>query len=348
MPSLKEHHYTSTGVKFWSHMNQMDSYRNGTGRTVISTHIAPEGACNLKCPYCSVTYRKVSNRISLDVIYDYVTKLKSRGLKAVILTGGGEPTIYPHFNQLVRWLKIDMGLSVALITNGTQSVRVNDDVWPLFSWVRVSINLFDDWYRRIRIPYVLMSDTCVVGSSFVFTLKHEDPQAIDIELLKKVASVARLNGAAYVRLLPNCLLKQTDLVTSHGHLGKLLDEVDDDIFFHQHKLHAAPKCGKCHQSYFRPYLSEVPFSGTKVPGSVYPCDSVVLNNELAQFVDKYQLCKPGDVLDYLDGKIPQQFDATVDCSGCVFTGNVNMLDDWLHDGIMKKVSVPGVMHEEFV
>jgi hypothetical protein len=49
--SEKEHLFTSTGIKFWRHKDQMESYVNKTGKTIISTHISPEGACNLKCSY---------------------------------------------------------------------------------------------------------------------------------------------------------------------------------------------------------------------------------------------------------------------------------------------------------
>ena len=149
--SEKEHQYTSTGIKFWRHKNNLENYKNLNPSTVISTHISPEGACNLKCPYCSVTYRDTFSRLPLEVIQDYVEKLMQRGLKAVILTGGGEPTVYKDFNKLVRYLK-SSGLEVALITNGTQTQRVEEDVWGMFDWIRVSVNLFDNWESKIKLP----------------------------------------------------------------------------------------------------------------------------------------------------------------------------------------------------
>ena len=82
--SDNEHKFTSTGVKFWRHQEQLFNYKNNNPSTVISTHISPEGACNLKCPYCSVTYRDTHTRIPMDIIQDYVLKLKTLGLKAVI------------------------------------------------------------------------------------------------------------------------------------------------------------------------------------------------------------------------------------------------------------------------
>lgn len=347
-PSDAEKMFTSTGDKFWLHPQQMLNYRGGHPDTVISTHISPEGACNLKCVYCSVTYRKVSNRIDIDTIKRYVCRLMEYGLKAAIITGGGEPTLYPQFNQLIKWLD-EMGIRIALITNGTQAKRVHDTTWGSFSWIRFSINLFDGWEQKIKLPIEMIPRHTTIGSSFVFTQKHEKPEQIDVDLLKRVGDVARKNGACYIRLLPNCLLPQASLLDSHKALDELLEKVNDPLFFHQYKVHQAPSCGTCHQSYFRPYLSEVPYGDTGIPGSVYPCDSVVLNDEHAQFVKKYQLCAPDDIEKYLRKEIKHQFDPRKDCTGCVFTKTVNMLDEWQRGELPQKFSDGrNVIHKDFV
>jgi organic radical activating enzyme len=342
----EEHRFTSTGIKFWRHKAQMESYRAGTGRTVISTHISPEGACNLKCPYCSVSHRNTHSRISLEVIKKYVTDLIGRGLKAVILTGGGEPTIYLHFNELVLWLTAQ-NLKLGLITNGTVTDRVAPEAWSAFSWVRVSINIFDGWQDRITLPRHLLDPRCVVGCSMVYTANHQAGPGDNLAALRAAAHVATRCGAEYVRLLPDCELPQGQLLESHAALEADLKKLKDDRFFHQHKVHAAPQCGTCHQSYFRPYLSEAPFKDTGKPGTVYPCDSVVLNNGIRHFAEKWQLCAAADVLDYLDGKIMAGFDPRRDCSGCVFTGNVNLLDNWKRTGKGAFIDRP-LNHEEFV
>lgn len=341
MPSLMEHKYTSTGRKFWLHPEAMRAYREGTGRTVISTHIAPEGACNLKCPYCSVTHRDTHSRIDMDTIRDYVQKLKARGLCAVILTGGGEPTAYPHFNDLVGWLD-DLGLRVALITNGTLGHKVSDESWRVFDWVRISVNFFDRWRERIAIPREKVRDDCVVGLSTVFTDRHEDPDELRLgwrALYEDVKLLADKMDADYVRVLPNCLLPQPKLLERHRQLDAVLAEVQDGRFFHQHKVHGAPDSDVCHQSYFRPYLSEEPNPWDGKPGTVFPCDSVVLNapargsEGYGKFMAKYALCRPHEVGDYMDLKIRAGFVPRKDCEGCVFTRNVEMLGRWLEDGI---------------
>lgn len=336
----QEHKYTSTGVKFWRHQQAMESYRAGLGRSVISTHISPEGACNLKCPYCSVTYRDTHQRIALPVIQKYVLDLKSRGLKAVILTGGGEPTIYKHFSELVLWLKAQ-GLSVALITNGTQGHRVSAAAWACFIWVRVSLNVFEDWEHKIRIPTEFLSPDCTVGCSMVYTPEHR------LDVLKKASAVATANKAQYVRVLPNCLLEQPQLIAQHEALDRDFREIGDTRFFQQHKLHGAPACDTCHQSYFRPYLSEVVSTESGEPGTVYPCDSVVLNGQAMHFPEKFQLCPASRVLEYMDGAIRAKFDPRINCTGCVFTKNVETLGKFKETGEGQFINEP-IPHEEFV
>lgn len=351
MKSEAEHKYTSTGIKFWCHPMQMQSFRSGGCHTVVSTHVSPEGACNLKCPFCSVSNRGTKHtRIDLDVIKDYIIKLGTVGLRAVIVTGGGEPVLYPQFNELIRWLKVGQELSVALITNGTLSHLIDDDVWKCFSWVRVSINTFNNWEEKIWLPSDKLDISCVVGASFVSADSVYGSQVVEpIVLLGEVVRVASKIQAEYVRVLPDCLITGTELEYQHKMIDSLLQALGDKRFFRQHKYHRAPLVRKCYQAYFRPYLSEELHKVTGVPGSVYPCDSVVLNNHVARFEGKYQLCAPADILDFLSGKIGQGFRPSEDCHDCVFTRNVEMLALWKAEGVGRfEEFKDGLEHEEFV
>ena len=186
----------------------------------------------------------------------------------------------------------------------------------------------------------------------VYTVEHElseEVMADRVGLLDKVSKVADACGSKYVRLLPNCLLEQENLIRQHKSLDNVLSQVTDTRFFHQYKIHGAPKTATCHQSYFRPYLSEEVHKETGKPGTVYPCDSVVLNDNYEHFAEEYQLCHASDILDYLDKKVLQKFDATQRCTGCVFTDNVNMLDDFINDKVNRfdEFKEP-LTHENFV
>ena len=341
MKSDMEQKYTSTGIKFWRHRLAMTSYKKNMGHSVISTHISPEGTCNLHCSYCSVKKRNQELRISPSTIHRYVLKLQSRGLKAVILTGGGEPLLYPYITPLVHWLGMERKLKLALITNGTVSDKLNDEVWKHFSWIRVSINR--ELMSKISIPTKHLNRNCIVGGSKVVTFKDT------LDDMHQAVEVADRIGARYVRVLPDCTQKDEDVNQAHLRIDELLAELDDPRFFRQHKRKASPKCKKCHQAYFRPYLSEEVFKGTQESGSVYPCDSVVLNSQATRFEQKYQLCRAADVLEFMEGRIGQSFDASKDCPGCVFTENVNMLDDWKNTGIDRFKEFPEqLVHEAFI
>jgi organic radical activating enzyme len=308
----------------------MYAYKMDYQHTVISTHISPTARCNLKCSYCSVTKRDRKEGIELDVIKKYIIDLKEAGLKACILTGGGEPTLYSHINELIRWLKNE-DLEVAMITNGTNPNKI--DNWDWFTWVRISINDFPNWEKKIDMPKI----RGVLGISIVYVGQP-------LSFFKRVANLCDKINAKYVRVLPDCLHEGRELEEKHNEIRGLLNKLGDNRFFHQYKIHGSPKYKVCHQSYFRPYLSEV--GG----GLVFPCDSLVLNEKLSFFDTKYALCKPEQISDYLFKFINQRFDAMSDCKGCVFTENVNMLGDWKYNKIdlFDKYIDEDIKHVNFV
>jgi len=186
--------------------------------------------------------------------------------------------------------------------------------------------------------------------SIIYTVEHEDDSyqmCNRPELLKKVSSLADRLGSQYIRIAPNCLLDDNDLIRHHMSLDAILQTIDDSRFFHQYKVHNLPQASVCHQSYFRPYLSEEPWHEDGEPGSVYPCDSVVLNDTSTFFSTKYQICKPENILDFLDKKINVNFVPNKDCHSCVFANTVNDLNRWVR-GEMEIPAIEKIEHAEFI
>jgi hypothetical protein len=150
-----------------------------------------------------------------------------------MLTGGGEPTLHPDFNELVTWLAM-LGIKIGLITNGTQSHHVR--TWKAFSWVRVSINIFKGWRDAIYVPRNRMSADAALGCSFVYNGQDRD------------------------------IMASTD---EQQHLAKKLDEevyvLGHPRVFVQRSVARAPKTDSCLLPYIRPCLSE------NAGGSVYTC-----------------------------------------------------------------------------
>jgi MoaA/NifB/PqqE/SkfB family radical SAM enzyme len=345
--------YTSTGEKFLFHKDAITSFKRGDGKTVISTHISPEGTCTLKCPYCSVGYRSVFNRLKLGTIKKYINILKKRGLKAVILTGGGEPALYPQINELIEFIHDKSGLELAMISNGTILNRIKPSNRRKLEWLRISVNVFDGWENKIYIPPEFINSDAVIGFSFVFTPEHNF-SGDNINLKDILARIIRLMDkfdVQYLRILPNCLVEGQKFNYMHLAIDKLISFFNDKRIFHQLKTHCMPDYDICYQSYFRPYLSEEknPINGK--PGTVFPCDSLVLNDSVKKFAEKYALCEPERIGDYLDGKIKSKFNPKVDCSGCVFADNNKLLFELINSrqkSKYKQYSNKKILHKNFV
>jgi len=334
--SEMEQRFTSTGIKFWKHQEAMCSYKRGDGHSVISTHISPEGSCNLRCPYCSVTNRGPRNRIEFADIVTYLEALIERGLKAVIITGGGEPVLYPEINKLVRYIKYERGLDVALITNGTVLRKLEKDVRKAFSWLRVSVNIFNGWQDKISIPDEILNSSATIGLSYVYTAEHAFETRTDVrqlDIFKAIQKLMDRYNAKYLRVLPNCLIMGDVFDVEHAMIEHLIKEINDPRIFHQLKKHRTPTTDICHQSYFRPYLSEEINPLTRKSGTVFPCDSLVLNDSVQKFIEKFALCEPSHIKEYLDRKILPNFNPSQDCSGCVFTNNLDLIDGFVKKDI---------------
>jgi MoaA/NifB/PqqE/SkfB family radical SAM enzyme len=298
--------FTPDVGKFLRHPKQLTSARKRTGHTVISTHISPTAACDLSCSYCAYSERDQSQQIDLAVMQDYVEKLMSRGLTSVLLSGGGEPTLHPDFNEFVDWMA-DRRLKIGLITNGVNSERV--DCWSRFEWVRVSINIFPNWQERINVPHDQMRDGAALGCSFVYVNQT-------VGELAAAANLAEDLGAEYMRLAVNFL---GDAQTRARQSAILEDKISDlrGVSIARSDLRA-PQCDRCRIAYFRPMLAET--SG----GTVYSCWQRSLPGSGCAGI-----CKPWDILEFLDGKMPPDIIPSHDCLQCPCVDAVEALDAWM-------------------
>jgi sulfatase maturation enzyme AslB (radical SAM superfamily) len=73
--------------------------------------------------------------------YELIECCRQMGVKSIELTGGGEPTSYPYFDEVVRRIG-ESGMDLALVTNGTllttnRAILLGD---ARFIWARVSID----------------------------------------------------------------------------------------------------------------------------------------------------------------------------------------------------------------
>ena len=117
-----------------------------TEQTPITADVFLTNFCNNKCPYC--TYHRWSldpgaRYMAYEDFVKYSTRLFELGVKGIILTGGGEPTINPDFDQITKWLE-NNGIRYGINTN----FNVFKDFSP--TYLKVSLDGYDEQSYKLK------------------------------------------------------------------------------------------------------------------------------------------------------------------------------------------------------
>lgn len=143
--------------------------REGRQPYPVHVQLIISDLCSQNCSFCA--YRQDGNgsnqlfgvpkadgtknnnpnrKIPTAKIMEILDDCQAMNVKAVQLTGGGEPTIHPDF-KLVAKSVIDRGMELALVTNG---VHLDEDATEILmnaAWLRISIDAgTSQSYQRIR------------------------------------------------------------------------------------------------------------------------------------------------------------------------------------------------------
>lgn len=126
----------------------------------LSINLDLTTACNYKCDHC-IDWDILNSKEKHEdqELRASIQRMAERGLRSVILIGGGEPTLYPGFVPFVQFLK-GLGLAVAVVSNGSRGEKLLQAA-PFFTdgdWVRLSLDSgSNDVFRRMHNP---SSPTC--------------------------------------------------------------------------------------------------------------------------------------------------------------------------------------------
>lgn len=98
--------------------------RDQFGRSIEYLRISVTDRCNFRCVYCmpqeGLPWLPKSEILSYEEIADVVAQLAPMGLRRLRITGG-EPTIRPNLDELIRLLRANTGVDdIALSTNGVR------------------------------------------------------------------------------------------------------------------------------------------------------------------------------------------------------------------------------------
>jgi organic radical activating enzyme len=143
----------------------------------LSINLDLTTACNYACDHCiDWDILNSKEKHEDEDLRDAITRMAQRGLRSVILIGGGEPTLYPGFVSFVQFLK-KLGLSVSVVSNGSRGEKLLQAA-PHFTqgdWVRLSLDSgSNEVFRRMHHP---SSPTCNLDEigSWIPKIKAANP-----------------------------------------------------------------------------------------------------------------------------------------------------------------------------
>ena len=182
--------------------------------------------------------------------------MAKRGLKSVILIGGGEPTIYPGFVDMVRFLK-KLGLQVAIVSNGSSNDRILRvmDVLEKGDWVRLSLDAgSNETFRRMHKPIkdLTLDAICelvpplrarnaevLVGFSFVIVWQGAEREAgvqvvENIHEIYRAAERAKKYGFNYISLKPFLTRRESgaevmDTTAAQAELSDIIQRIRQQV-----------------------------------------------------------------------------------------------------------------------
>jgi len=162
--------------KWLYYPDRVDCVKKGDFRDVmpVSVQLIPSLYCNFSCPHCCYGCSKdniqskgerksmIMDDAAMSVI---IERLGDAGIKGIVFTGGGEPTLHPRLVDGMR-VAAKRGIKIGLFTNGSvlTKSRINQILELEPTFVRVSLDagtstvhrLIHGYYRkRSHLPKVL-------------------------------------------------------------------------------------------------------------------------------------------------------------------------------------------------
>ena len=368
--TVQEDNFTATGAKLRYHWPIFRKYAETGYGSIIRATMTNHQVCSSRCHYCSTILRNKKDSVSLDEAKTFIQKLyfqqadynkqyfqeyndlykKMTGtdirLKGLILSGGGQPNLWPHFSEFVRWLS-ELDIDLGLITNGFPKY-INEEIYTHFKWIRISITPEDasPHYKNGQFNQQYLPKTILNNSDIAVGLSYVYGPWTDDDILKRIHSAMKDFGMDYCRMLTDCNLTRNAQLLAHHDLAERLfrlgymDEKGWPLakIFHQLKYHGTKKeaqelwnGGQCYLQTYNVFWDTTDHDKNGF-SYCYPCDSVtVLSEEQSDGnvdvserkfnAQKWGTVRNVEVEKLFKEKVKAFFDPREICSACLFMRN---------------------------
>jgi MoaA/NifB/PqqE/SkfB family radical SAM enzyme len=82
-----------------------DAYSARDTNKLLAVRIETNKSCNLKCLYCySESEKSNKTQVKFSTLKRIIRQAYTLGAKSIVVIGGGEPTLYPQFKELISYI----------------------------------------------------------------------------------------------------------------------------------------------------------------------------------------------------------------------------------------------------
>jgi len=145
----------------------------------VSINLDLTTACNYYCDHCiDLEFINNGHMIKSDNIKKLIDFWVNKGLKSVIVIGGGEPTLYSDFREVITFLK-SKDLELGIASNGSRMECLSDIAHLLNScdWVRLSLDAgTEETFSKMHNPKVNISLEGILKDVKEMRSKYSDYQ----------------------------------------------------------------------------------------------------------------------------------------------------------------------------
>jgi len=226
----------------------------------ITLMVMPTNRCNLNCDFCSNSARNMNEELSLAKIRLTFQNLPS--LKAIEITGGGDPLCHPLIGDLIHEILIKK-LQVGLITNGILLKKIQYYLQKLH-WLRISLNGIID--SKQKVPFEIIPLQLYTGTTYIL---HEKSPPDYLDQIKEILTANPI--------LQYCKICGDTRKSSHSDRIEIRGE---KTYFYDREFHDGNNI-PCYLGSIKPVLAP--------DGRFYPCSNLVLKTGAYEAGDSISL-----------------------------------------------------------
>ncbi len=197
--------------KWASHINKLTTLAQNGDVFPVTIELDLVSYCNHSCGWC-VDPLHMQNSLERSFVSKLLNELKSLAVEGIVFKGGGEPTLYKSFADVIEEAR-SLAFEIGIVTNGSRLKNLHDKIVQNASYLRVSIdgptpeshqkihrsNDFEDIieavYKTVELRNNLPQRHPIIGLSFALDYSL-------ISLVDKAINLGHRLGVNYILLRP--------------------------------------------------------------------------------------------------------------------------------------------------